>query len=57
MFVDSLGVKAAVKTRHQLVRDLSAGKARILVQDKRPFVDRAMETVRNLLRRGEKISA
>jgi hypothetical protein len=57
MFVDSLGVKAAVKSRDELAREMVVGKARILVQDKRPFVDRAMETVRNLLRRGEKISA
>lgn len=57
MFVDNLGVKAAVKTRHELAREMVAGDARILVRDRRPFVDRAMETVRNLLRRGEKISA
>ena len=57
MFVDNLGVKAAVKSRHELAREMAAGKVRILVQDKRPFVDRAMGTVRKLLRRGEKISA
>lgn len=57
MFVDNLGVKAAVRARLDLARDMAAGKARILVQEKRPFVDRAMEAVRTLLRREEKISA
>jgi hypothetical protein len=56
MFVDNLGVKAAVKTRHELARawpPAGPGSWR----RKTPFVDRAMEAVRSLLRRGEKISA
>lgn len=57
MFVDNLGVKAAVKTRHELASGMAAGRVRILAQERAPFVDRAMEAVRNLLRRGEKISA
>ena len=57
MFVDNLGVKAAVKSRNTLAQEMVAGKARIIVQEKRPFVDRAMETVRNLLRRQDRISA
>ncbi|HSJ48961.1 MAG TPA: DUF1631 domain-containing protein [Gammaproteobacteria bacterium] len=57
MFVDNLGVKAAVKTRHELASGMAAGRVRILAQERTPFVDRAMEAVRNLLRRGEKISA
>ena len=57
MFVDKLGVKAAAITRMELVRGMAAGRTRILDQQRAPFVDRAMEAVRNLLRRGEKISA
>ncbi len=57
MFVDNLGVKAAVKTRHELASGMAVGRVRILAQERAPFVDRAMEAVRNLLRRGEKISA
>lgn len=57
MFVDKLGVRAMVRTREELARDMAAGRARLLRQEKQPFVDRAMEAVRSLLRRGEKISA
>lgn len=57
MFVDNLGVKAAVKTRHELASAMAAGRLGIMAQERAPFVDRALEAVRSLLRRGEKISA
>ena len=57
MFVDSLGVKAAVKSRRALFHELNQGRAHFVQQEKRPFVDRAMEAVRHLLRREEAKSA
>jgi hypothetical protein len=49
MFVDSMGVKAAVLSRGDLAREMAGGKFRISAAEKRPFLDRALEAVRGLL--------
>jgi hypothetical protein len=57
MFVDSMGVKAAVLSRRDLAREMAAGKFRVSAAEKRPFLDRALEAVRSLLGGGESASA
>lgn len=57
MFVDSMGVKAAMFSRNDLAREMAAGKLRISATEKRPFLERALEAVRNLLGGGERPSA
>jgi len=57
MFVDSMGVKAAVLSRSELAREMVAGKVRLAATEKRPFLDRALEAVRNLLGSGERSAA
>ncbi len=54
MFVDSMGIKAAVKNRIELATLLANNKARIINNDKQSFVTRAMETVRRMLSNDEK---
>jgi hypothetical protein len=46
-----------VKTRHDLAEELVSGRASVVQPDRRDFLDRAMEAVRGLLRREERISA
>lgn len=57
MFVDSMGVKAAMLSRNDLAREMAAGKLRVSASEKRPFLERALEAVRNLLGGGERPSA
>jgi hypothetical protein len=49
MFVDSMGVKAAVKDRIELATLLANGQARILSDEQQTFVQRAMLAVRRIL--------
>lgn len=49
MFVDSMGVKAAVKNRIELATLLANGHARIVGDDRQTFVQRAMYAVRRML--------
>lgn len=45
MFVDSDGVKQAVKTQTELAKDLVTGDAQIIIRDSRSFMERAFEAV------------
>jgi hypothetical protein len=49
MFVDSMGIKAAVKERIELASLLADGQARILSDEQQTFVQRAMLAVRRIL--------
>ncbi|OOZ36219.1 hypothetical protein BOW51_08210 [Solemya velesiana gill symbiont] len=49
MFVDSSGVQSSVIPIDSLARKMGAGQARVIEQHKVPFVDRAMETIKNIL--------
>jgi hypothetical protein len=49
MFVNSLGIKVSVMKRRELASLLASGKAEILIQEQRPLIRRAMETIRRML--------
>lgn len=49
MFVDQMGVKAAVISMHDLAQSMLAGQARILTQERKPFVDRALSAIYRML--------
>ncbi len=51
MFVDQMGVKAAVIPMTDLARALVSGNARIVVPEKKPFVDRALGAIHRMLDR------
>lgn len=51
MFVDQMGVKAAVISMSELARSMVAGTARIVEPDKKPFVDRALGAIHRMLAR------
>ncbi len=56
MFVDSMGIKAAIKDRIELATLLASGKVRYISNDNPSFVQRAMFAVRHMLggdRRGK----
>lgn len=49
MFVDQMGVKAAVVCMHELARYMLDGSARIVTNEKKPFVDRALNAIHRML--------
>lgn len=51
MFVDQLGVKASVVSMQDLADYMLNGKARIVAEEKKPFVDRAMSAIHRMLDR------
>lgn len=51
MFVDQLGVKASVVSMQDLADYMLNGKARIVADEKKPFVDRAMSAIHRMLDR------
>ncbi len=51
MFVDHMGVKAAVIPMTDLARAMINGSARIVAADKKPFVDRALKAIHRMLDR------
>lgn len=52
MFVDQMGVKAAVISMTDLARALVNGTAEIVEPEKKPFVDRALGAIHRMLDRG-----
>jgi hypothetical protein len=56
MFVNQDGVTAAVKEAPALIRELARGETRIVSLPERPFVERALQTVRNAVERSLGIS-
>jgi hypothetical protein len=57
MFVDSMGIRSAVKDRLELATLLADGKATIINNDRPSFVQRALEAVRRALSGNEKATA
>ncbi len=49
MFVDSMGIKIAVKKRPELIALLVSGQVKIMNGNQRPLIQRAMETIRRML--------
>ena len=49
MFVDQMGVKAAVISMRDLADCMLNGKVRIAVDEKKPFVDRALSAIHRML--------
>lgn len=49
MFVDQMGVKAAVVCMHELANCVLNGTVRILASEKKPFVDRALNAIHRML--------
>ncbi|MEN8108407.1 MAG: DUF1631 family protein [Pseudomonadota bacterium] len=49
MFVDGMGVKAAVMSRAELAALIATGKACIISNEQSSFVERAMEAIRHML--------
>jgi hypothetical protein len=49
MFVDQMGVKAAVVCMHELADCMLNGTTRILTKEKKPFVDRALSAIHRML--------
>ena len=52
MFVDQMGVKAAVISMRELADCLIEGKARVIAEEKKPFVDRALHAIHRMLDHG-----
>jgi hypothetical protein len=52
MFVDQMGVKAAVISMRDLAECLIDGKARVIAEEKKPFVDRALHAIHRMLDHG-----
>jgi hypothetical protein len=57
MFVDQMGVKAAVISMYELADCMLNGKARIVKAEKKPFVDRALSAIHRMLDHGTRESA
>jgi hypothetical protein len=49
MFVDQMGVKAAVVCMHELADCMLNGSVRIISTEKKPFVDRALSAIHRML--------
>lgn len=57
MFVDQMGVKAAVISMRELADCMIGGKVRIIAVEKKPFVDRALSAIHRMLDRNVKETA
>jgi hypothetical protein len=53
LFVDRSGAQAQIKTLQELAREMRSGEARVIPRPMHPFIERALESIRNMLRRGE----
>ncbi len=51
MFVDQMGVKSAIIPTTRLAKAIAEGSARILPDDKKPFMDRALGAIHRMLDR------
>ncbi len=57
MFVDQMGVKAAVISMRELADCMIDGKVTIITVEKKPFVDRALNAIHRMLDRNMKETA
>ena len=51
MFVDSSGVQAALISMPELAKEIIGGRAKLIEGTKKPFVERALKSIRNMLQR------
>jgi hypothetical protein len=49
MFVDGMGMKAGVRKQTELATLMATGKARIIEDEQRPLIHRAMKAIRRML--------
>jgi len=57
MFVDHMGVKALVVSMRELADCMINGRVRIVQEEKKPFVDRALQAIHRMLDHGAKQKA
>ncbi|TCK17969.1 uncharacterized protein DUF1631 [Thiogranum longum] len=57
MFVDQMGVKAAIISMTELADNMIAGKVRVIHDQKKPFVDRALNAIHRMLDHGTRQTA
>lgn len=57
MFVDQMGVKAAIIAMTDLADNMIAGKVRVFHDQKKPFVDRALNAIHRMLDHGTRQTA
>lgn len=57
IFVDQGGLQVAVKSLKVLSRDLAKGDAKIITLAKKPFVDRALESLFSILKQSDQAAA
>ena len=57
MFVDQMGVKAAIIAMTDLADNMIAGKVRMINEQKKPFVDRALSAIHRMLDHGARQTA
>jgi hypothetical protein len=57
MFVDHMGVKALVVSMRELADSMISGGVRIVQEEKKPFVDRALQAIHRMLDHGAKQKA
>jgi len=50
MFVDRSGMQAEIKTLNELAQDIIEGRARVIRPPKHPFIERAMVSIRKVLK-------
>ncbi|HYE36189.1 DUF1631 domain-containing protein [Methylocaldum sp.] len=53
IFVDQAGIQVAVKSLRILAKEIAKGETRILPIARKPFIDRALETVYSLLKQSD----
>ena len=57
MFVDQMGVKAAIISMTDLADNMIAGKVRVIHNQKKPFVERALNAIHRMLDHGSRQTA
>jgi hypothetical protein len=57
MFVDRSGMQAEIKTLNELAQDIIDGRARVIRPPKHPFIERALVSIRKVLKGNGSASA
>ncbi|QSA95882.1 DUF1631 domain-containing protein [Methylococcus sp. EFPC2] len=57
IFVNQSGIQAAVKSLRTLAKEMERGESRILPQERKPFMERALQSIHTLLERPESVSS
>jgi hypothetical protein len=53
IFVNQAGIQVAVKSLRNLAKEMERGETRIVPQERKPFMERALETIHTLLEKPE----